>query len=371
MRFPATKRTGTQRGAALIIAMLVFALASALMVGLQRDFALTLQRGTNHLFSEQAWSYLMGAEGLAVLALREDARLDAKSESAADHLGEVWAQVATPYPLDAGGWLTGQLEDLQGRLNLNLLVSAPGAPTSGDSDGDSSLAAGEMAQTQDEAMTVTATAAATEETRWNPTQKMLIRLLQSVGEEPLSIEESMVLTDAITDFIDPDSIRRLNGAEDQEYRYQTFPYLPANQPLASVSEIRAVRGMTPAIYEALAPFLTVWPQNGGRVNVLTAPVPILRSINSDDRMDPLPLEMAERLFELRAEGAIGSVEAFLTNPTLDGLELGALQPFLATRSDWFVLDATVELLDRERHLYSVMRRTGDTSIAVFRTEGEL
>lgn len=369
MQCPATESAGSQKGAALIIAMLVFALASALMVGLQRDFTLTLQRGTNHLFSEQAWSYLMGAEDLAVLALREDARLDAKAESAADHLGEVWAQAATPYPLDAGGRLSGQLEDLQGRLNLNLLVSTTGAASSGNSDRDSSFTAGEMEQTQDEAITATETTA--EETRWNPTQKMLIRLLQSVGEEPLSMEESMVLTDAITDFIDPDSIRRLNGAEDQEYRYQTFPYLPANQPLASVSEIRAVHGMTPALYESLAPFLTVWPPNGGRVNILTASIPILRSINSDDRLDPLPLEAAERLFELRAEGAIGSVETFLANPTLDGLELGALQPFLAVRSDWFLLDATVELLDRERHLYSVMRRTGETSLAVFRTEGEL
>ena len=52
-----------QRGAALVVAMLVFALVAALMVGLQRDFTLTLQRGTHQLFSEQAWAYLLGAEG--------------------------------------------------------------------------------------------------------------------------------------------------------------------------------------------------------------------------------------------------------------------------------------------------------------------
>ena len=49
-----------QRGAALVVAMLVFALVAALMVGLQRDFTLTLQRGTHQLFSEQAWAYLLG-----------------------------------------------------------------------------------------------------------------------------------------------------------------------------------------------------------------------------------------------------------------------------------------------------------------------
>ena len=42
-----------QRGAALVVAMLVFALVAALMVGLQRDFTLILQRGTHQVFTEQ------------------------------------------------------------------------------------------------------------------------------------------------------------------------------------------------------------------------------------------------------------------------------------------------------------------------------
>ena len=34
-----------QRGVALIVALLVFAIAAALMVGLQRDFTLHMERG--------------------------------------------------------------------------------------------------------------------------------------------------------------------------------------------------------------------------------------------------------------------------------------------------------------------------------------
>ena len=41
-----------QQGAALVVAMLVFALVAP-MVGLQRDFTLTLQRGTHQLFSSK------------------------------------------------------------------------------------------------------------------------------------------------------------------------------------------------------------------------------------------------------------------------------------------------------------------------------
>ena len=39
------KSPQAEGGAALVVAMLVFALVAALMVGLQRDFTLTLQRG--------------------------------------------------------------------------------------------------------------------------------------------------------------------------------------------------------------------------------------------------------------------------------------------------------------------------------------
>ena len=59
------RHSNKQRGAALVIALLVFALAAALMVGVQRDFNLQLQRSTNTFFAEQGWSFLLGAETLA------------------------------------------------------------------------------------------------------------------------------------------------------------------------------------------------------------------------------------------------------------------------------------------------------------------
>ena len=46
------RHSNKQQGAALVIALLVFALAAALMVGVQRDFNLQLQRSTNTFFAE-------------------------------------------------------------------------------------------------------------------------------------------------------------------------------------------------------------------------------------------------------------------------------------------------------------------------------
>ena len=369
-----------QRGAALIIAMLVFALSATLLVALQREFSLALQRGTNQLFSEQAWAYLIGAEELAKLALQADHLLDARSATAADHLGELWAQPATPYPLDAGGWMTGQLTDLQGRINLNMLVSDPvtqSPPSGGEgvSDGGSeSASAGvesePVSQSRQQNESV-GQVSGDEAGRWTPTQKLLIRLLQALNEASLPLDEAMALTEAISDFIDPDTNRRRDGAEANEYRYADFPYLPANRALASVSELRSVRGMTPEIYEALAPLVTVWPERNTRLNILTAPLPVLRTLNADDQWAPLPVIDAERWVESRREGGIAQVADLLGDPILAGRPSAELESLLDIRSDWFLLDASVELLDRQRHLFTVLHRETDMAVAVFRSEGEL
>ena len=370
----------SQQGAALIIAMLVFALSATLLVVLQREFSLALQRGTNQLFSEQAWAYLIGAEELAKRALQADNLLDARSATAADHLGELWAQPATPYPLDAGGWMTGQLTDLQGRINLNMLVSDPAtqSPPSGgesvsDGESESASAGGErdpVSQSRQQNESV-GQVSGDEAGRWTPTQKLLIRLLQALNEASLPLDEAMALTEAISDFIDPDTNRRRDGAEANEYRYADFPYLPANRALASVSELRSVRGMTPEIYEALVPLVTVWPERNTRLNILTAPLPVLRTLNADDQWAPLPVSDAERWVESRREGGIAQVADLLGDPILAGRPSAELESLLDIRSDWFLLDASVELLDRQRHLFTVLHRETDMAVAVFRSEGEL
>ena len=373
MSYPRRKASRAEGGAALVVAMLVFALVAALMVGLQRDFTLTLQRGTHQLFSEQAWAYLIGAEELAAVALRADSRADARAEVAADHLGEVWAQPATPYPLDAGGWMSGRIEDLQGRLNLNLLAAAQsGEQTTPNSNGAGDaedMAEDPVAGNQPQQNTTASSDDPAK--RWNATQKMFIRLLQALGEASLALEEAMALTDAVTDFVDRDAERRLNGAEEGDYRYADYPYLPANRAMASVSELRAVRGMTEPVYQALASLVTVWPEARGRLNILTCPFPVLRSLNGDDQLFPLDEIEAQRLDELRREGEIGTVADLLADPAFEGQSMGQLEPLLDIRSDWFLLDATVELVERERHLFSVLHRVPDRTVAVFRSEGEL
>jgi len=52
-----------------------------------------------------------------------------------------------------------------------------------------------------------------------------------------------------------------------------------NGPLASVDELRLVPGMTPELFDALLPYVTVYPLTGALVNINTAPAIVLDALD--------------------------------------------------------------------------------------------
>ena len=358
-----------QQGAALVIALLVFALAAALMVGVQRDFTLQLQRSTNTFFAEQGWSFLLGAESLAELALRLDADEDGRSDAPVDSLLEVWAQPQAPFPRDGIGFLSGDLYDLQGRFNLNGLVespSQPGGQRAGDGASDGQPPIG---QAPDAPPPVNESNDPSK--RLNTQQRVFLRLLLSIEEAELNRAEATRLVERVTDFIDADRTPRLDGAESEVYLTSAFPYRPPNRPLASVSELRAVDGITPELYTFIAPYLTVWPVGGSTVNILTAPPQLLAALAGDDAFEPIASQEVARIVELRSEGMITDVDTYLADALFTNAITTELREMIDVKSDWFLLDARVDIADRERRLYSVLHRQGRAVSVVHRTEGEL
>ena len=358
-----------QRGAALVIALLVFALAAALMVGVQRDFTLQLQRSTNTFFAEQGWSFLLGAESLAELALRLDADEDGRSDAPVDSLLEVWAQPQAPFPLDGIGFLSGDLYDLQGRFNLNGLVESPRQP-GGQRTGEGAPD-GQVPSEEEPDAPPPVNEANDPSKRLNTQQRVFLRLLLSIEEAELNRAEAIRLVERVSDFIDADRTPRLDGAESEVYLTSAFPYRPPNRPLASVSELRAVDGITPELYTLIAPYLTVWPVEGSKVNVLTAPPQLLAALAGDDAFEPLASQEVARMVELRSEGMITDVDTYLSDALFTNSTTTELREMIDVKSNWFLLDARVDIADRERRLYSVLHRQGRGVSVVHRTEGEL
>jgi len=336
--YRAFRHRGSQSGAALVVALLIFALCTVLVVAMKSEFELYYQRGSNVLVSEQVYAYLRGAEELAVLALIQD--YDSELDSPRDDLTEAWSQnpdEAIPYDLDEGGWLRGGLSDLQGRFNLNSLVGK--APS------------GEGAA----------------KNRFTAAQKQFIRLLLAQDALTISEHEAILITESIGDWLDEDSQSRAQGAEDDYYLSQTPAYTTANRLMVSVSELRAVAYVTPEIYDALRPWVAVLRDSDSLLNILTAAPMVLRSINADDSLQPLSEGDGLSLEEVRENGGFEDVDSFLEHPIFEGESLNEIKGRLGVSSSYFLLSAEAKVADRKLRLYSVLERRGRQVLTITRT----
>lgn len=85
------------------------------------------------------------------------------------------------------------------------------------------------------------------------------------------------LVDAILDWRDRDNLRRLNGAELDDYLAAGLDYGPANAPFTSVEELQRVQAMTPALYRQIRHSLTILNPSRG-INPQFAPRQVLLSL---------------------------------------------------------------------------------------------
>jgi len=92
------------------------------------------------------------------------------------------------------------------------------------------------------------------------------------------------LLDAIEDWRDPDSLRRLNGAEDQEYEAAGRTRGAKDATFNTVEELQQVLGMTPRLFKRLRPALTVHSHSAG-IDDKVAPPEVLRALllSGEDR----------------------------------------------------------------------------------------
>jgi general secretion pathway protein K len=95
---------------------------------------------------------------------------------------------------------------------------------------------------------------------------LLQALFVSVGVAP---DAASTLVDRIRDFTDRVHIKRLNGAEDEDYRRASVGYGAKHAPFDSVAELEQVLGMTHELFRRLEPFVTVYTGLNG-INPLTA-----------------------------------------------------------------------------------------------------
>lgn len=85
---------------------------------------------------------------------------------------------------------------------------------------------------------------------------LIAALLQASGAEP---DMALQVAGAIVDWRDGDDFVQITGgAEAADYASAGRPYGAKNAPFESVAEVEQVLGMTPALFEAVSPYLTIY-----------------------------------------------------------------------------------------------------------------
>lgn len=334
-------RHTAQRGAALILALVVVVTATVLATAMGNEFLVALNRVENQLFGKQSAAYMQGGEGLA----RSVLMTDSTSNNSIDHISEGWLENPQEFPFEQGV-IVGRICDLQGRFNLNNLASAPSSVTTYSAD-----------------------------------HELFIRLLQTLPlETPLDQQQAEELSNTIIDWIDADDqVRTPGGAESSYYADLELAYRPGNRPLHSVTELRWVKNISDELYTALEPHVVALPK-ATQLNVNTASALVLSSINAQTLLEPITYGEAETLLISR-DGELG-----LTNEqVLEGVGTTGFQTLddfvdshpapqlqtdhLSLRSDYFLLESKILFLEREAQLYSVLFRDSDGNNKVIARAG--
>ncbi|MEN9503631.1 MAG: hypothetical protein RI964_2916 [Pseudomonadota bacterium] len=137
-------------------------------------------------------------------------------------------------------------------------------------------------------------------------RELLAQILKQTGLDDQAAEN---LLDVIEDFRDVDDLKRLNGAEDEDYKRAGFEFGAKDAPFERIEELQQVLGVTPQLYQTLTHYLTVSSGAGG--------------IN--------PMLASRQTLLLLAEGDAAKVDAYMREREEAAKEGRSIQPDFGTQ----------------------------------------
>ena len=290
-----------QRGIALLTALILVALATIVAVAIGFGAALTARRTAALFTVEEGLQLGAGAEAMAAYLLKQDAR-----NTRQDSLDEDWAQPYGPLEFEAGAVLEASMDDQQGRFNINDLIGMNGP---------------------------------------DPEARAVFeRLLALLG---IDARYAALLTD----WIDTDGEPTLpDGAEDGLYLGLPTPYRAPNMPISNITELLALPGMTRAMFDRLAPYITALPP-GQSVNLCTAPGVVLDALTPGQQQFSLDDKL---LAERRQSGCFPTLSEFQAQ--MSPAQFASVQKFLGESSQYFRLRSWISIGTTRFTLYSLLYR---------------
>lgn len=311
-----------EHGAALLTVLLLVAVMAVISAAALERLTLATRLSANAAAMDQARAYT-GSVGLLVARRLNDL---VEAQPGRTTLQGGWLGNPQPLPVPAGT-ASVTLHDGGNCFNLNSLVAG---------QNEENLKQRPVAITQ------------------------FATLMQLLGVRPGQAESIAI---AAADWIDSDSVPAQGGAEDETYMQHDPAYRAANRMMTDPTELRAVAGVTPAIYNLLRPWICALPVTDlSPLNINTL-LPEQAPLFAMLMPGKLSVDMARSLLAQRPENGYGSTVAFWAAPALRGLTPPAQvsqQVGLTTR--WFSAETSVDLGGtrmREWALYDAQSRPAD------------
>ncbi|MFP4560580.1 MAG: type II secretion system minor pseudopilin GspK [Thiohalorhabdus sp.] len=294
-----------ERGVALVTILLIVTVLTAVVARLSLSNEVWVRQVQGDGALAQADQVSRAAQHWVGMLLERDTNeLDGHTD--------LWARPIPPIPVDWGE-LNGRVQDLQGRFNLNNLVTAEGEVDP----------------------------AALEQFR---------RLLRILELDP-------GIADAAVDWIDPDQTPYGGGgAEDGMYQGLQPPYLAANRPFGEAEEIRLLRGVDGEAWRALEPHITALPEATG-VNVNTASPEVLAAVVEAWGSPRTALGEGQRWAGKTSEEPFADPDTFAAQAIGDAPG-GETPPNLTVQTNYFLVRTEARFGSVSRSLATVYRRSG-------------
>lgn len=284
-----------ERGAALLLVVLLIALLAVLVVEFQREARLEFRAAANLRDALQAHALARSGVAVASALLLADAE-----DNAVDDRTELWAGEVPPVPLGEG-ILGVTIEDLDGRFPLGALVDDKGKAVPS----------------------------------WVASYQRLLETLELEDADPAE------LTDALVDWIDADT----------DGPYESNPdYAVPNVRVEHLEGLGRVEGYGPAVLRKLLPHLDTRADKA--INVNTAPAPVLASLHAS--IDPAA---AEELYRDLGEEPVIKADALRNHPALRDVQaFSAIAQNLKVESGRFRLRLFADVRGVNRRAEAVLVR---------------
>lgn len=297
-----------ERGAALLAVLLLVAVTGAIAAAALEGLRLSRAVAANATALDQARAFADGVEQLALLTLDDQiARSPDKTT-----LDGGWNGTVRRMPMPGGALAEARVRDGGNCFNVNSVVQ------------------GEILS---------------ELVRRPSGVSQFMGLMMALGTGE---SDARRVAEAAADWADSDSVPGPGGAEDEAYGGGPEPYRTANSLFVEPAELRAVAGMTPELFQRLAPWLCALPMSDLspiNLNTLTPDqAPLLAMLAPGQ----ISLDKARGVIAARPAGGWGSQVEFWRLDAMSGLAIPLdvqLQPQLRTR--WFALDLRVQVGDSE------------------------